>query len=225
MQATKKFGAFGGATWRIHDEAIKSGGQPSPNPGVGSARTLKLTVKPDSKELKSMIVQIDGTVSAVTEVLPKGRKERLLVAAQLEAEDFLGETDDVARKVTGMKTIKRKETPQIPSKEATQEGVPDKGEQTAAKTVEASLENVDDAGDNNNEADIESKINKGEEASHQDAAATRREDLEQDGTLSGSNPAGEPKPPKMRILELRAQAMADLLAEDLSRFRMPKDFH
>ena len=61
-------------------------------------KTLKADLKPNGTGLESLIVEMDGFVSAVRLIIP-----RLLVAAQLETNKFAGETnDEVSAKIAGL---------------------------------------------------------------------------------------------------------------------------
>ena len=53
-------------------------------------KTLKIETNADGSGLRSLIVEMDGVVSAIRCIIP-----RLLVAAQLESVNFRGETDEV----------------------------------------------------------------------------------------------------------------------------------
>lgn len=92
IKAVRKFGAFAGTTWLRHDKAIAETGQALTEPDFGlGGKTHKVVIANDGKHLHSMIVEIDGMISAICVV-----KEKILLAAQKEKVQFKGETDEIA---------------------------------------------------------------------------------------------------------------------------------
>ena len=208
MNVTTKFGAFGGAIWRVHNAEIAISGQPSATSGVGSVKTLKTVIKHDGSGLKSMIVQMDGVVSAVTEVLPKGRQERLLIAAQLEVESFAGERDEVAARIAGLERGKGRE-------DGREDGNAKRGDAKSGGRAGGVAE----------EGDVQptNLENEGETASL--STDPKGKKVEYEANSGDSDQGSEENPSKTRILELKAEGMAEALAEDLPNFRMPDSFY
>ncbi len=141
---------------------------------------LKVSIRGDSKGLKSMIVEQDDVVSAVVYC-----KDDTLIAAQLPKDSFPSSDDLVG---TAQNPDLRGNDPAI-----------GQIENEEAASDESGVESEDGASNNS----------KGK-------GKPRAEDTEDE----------EDKPSKVRILELRAEAIAEVMVEDeLKDFMMPKDFH
>jgi hypothetical protein len=200
----RKFCAFAGPTWRLHDTALAQTGElatePAAKDGFFQGKVFQFVVKDDDSGLYSMFVDQDDHVGVVVYV-----KERLLIAALKEKRNLKGETDELAKLIKGLNLEEEGATDAKEKEGVTTDAKDGKEGTTTGETIEK-------AGDH---SDKSSSV-KGVES----------EDLT-DG--KGKEPANEDskpkKPSKIRILELRAEAMAEALVEgELKDFRMPKDF-
>ena len=181
VKAFRKFSAFAGPTFSLHNTAIATTGKVSPNSGFFGGRVLKITIRGDGKGLKSMIVEQDDIVSAVVYC-----KDGTLIAAQLPKASFPS-NDDLIGKAQDLEL-----------------GNDD-------PVIGPIHENEGDASD-------ESVVESEDRASNSSKGKgkDRSEDAEEE----------ENKPSKLRILELRAEAIAEVMVEDeLKDFVMPKDFY
>ncbi|KAK4694003.1 hypothetical protein P7C71_g3498, partial [Lecanoromycetidae sp. Uapishka_2] len=233
----RRFGAFAGPTFRHHDEAIAKTGKPSTNKtitdGMYNGKVLKFVVQKGKSGLQAMIVEQEGVISAVVYC-----KQRTLMAAQLEKGKFGGELE--------VDSGKKKEEATDSSEGLTGELVNldlKGGQETTPKDPKDG--NVTSATDQE-EGDTTSATGtkEGEDTSAndpQDGEATNATDkTEEDATL-GTDSKGKGKDleangaeaeqpenkgiTKVRILQLRAEGMAEGMAEDeLKDFIMPKDF-
>ena len=144
---------------------------------------LKVITRSDGKELKSMIVEQDGVVSAVVSC-----KDDTLIAAQLPKASFPPHDDLVGK----AQNLDLKEN----------------------DLAIGQIENGEDGSDESDETGTE--IEDGASSDSKGKGKAHSEDSEEDET----------KPSKVRILELRAEAVAEVMVEDeLKDFVMPKDFY
>ena len=183
VKAFRKFSAFAGPTFGLHDTAIATTGKVSPNPGFFGGRVLKVFTRGDGKGLKSMIVEQDEIVGVVVYC-----KDDTLIAAQLPKDSFPSDDD------------------------------------LLAKPQKLELDNNDAAigqiHGNQGDASDESSVDEDEDGAS-NSSKRKGKSRSEDTTDEEEN-----KPSRMRILELRAEAIAEVMVEDeLKDFVMPKDFH
>ena len=206
VPAIRKLSAFAGPTWRLHDTALAQTGklatEPAANTGFFQGKVLKLVIKADEKGLESMFIEQDDFVGVVVHV-----KERTLIAALKKKGDFAGETDDLAKMVQGLDLKEGDATGGTAKKDGN--ATDPKGGKEGTTTDGAVEEDGGNPGETGSVKGVEpEEVSKG----------------------NGKEPAKDDskgyKPSKIRILELRAEAIAEALAEgELKDFYMPKDFH
>ena len=180
VKAFRKFSAFAGPTFSLHNTAIATTGKVSPNPGFFGGKVLKVIIRGDGKGLKSIIVEQDDVVSVVVYC-----KDDTLIAAQLPKDSF-PPSDDLFRKAQDLEL----------------------------RDNNSAIGQIENEGDESDESAVEDED--GASNSSKGKGKARSDDTEE----------GENKPSRIRILELRAEAIAEVMVEDeLKDFVMPKDFH
>ena len=163
---------------------------------------LKLVIKADEKGLESMFVEQDDFVGVLVYV-----KERTLIAALKKKRDFAGETDDLAKMIQRLDLKEGDDTGRTAKEDGN--AIDAKGGKEGTTTGETVEKDGGDPGETGSVKGVEP---------------------EQMSEAKGKEPAKDDskgyKPGKMRILELRAEAIAEALAEgELKDFHMPKGFH
>ncbi|KAL2044825.1 hypothetical protein N7G274_002600 [Stereocaulon virgatum] len=200
----RKFCAFAGPTWRLHDTALAQTGklatEPAAKDGFFQGKVVQFVVNDDDSGLVSMYVDQDDHVGVVVYV-----KERLLIAALKEKRNLRGETDELAKLIKGLNL--------------------EEEDATDAKETEGG---ATDAKGGTEGAATDGSVEKGG-ADPEEPSSVQSVESEDETEGKGKEPANEDpkpkKPSKMRILELRAEAIAEALADgELKYFRMPKDF-
>ncbi len=192
ITAVRKFGAFAGTTWLRHAKAITETGAASTEPDFGlNGKTLKVVISKDGKGLHHMVVQVDDMVSAIYYV-----KEKTLLAAQMEKENFAGETDEISAMFLD-----------LDMRNGSDSGTTKAENGTKARDTTAPDAKVGGTGPKN--AIVS-------EQSEHDVI---------DDAASSSSPT-EAKLSKIRILEIRAQTMAEAFQEDVCgpSLKMPAEF-
>ena len=183
-KAFRKFSAFAGPTFSLHNTAIATNGKVSPNPGFFGGRVLKVIIRSDGKGLKSMIVEQDDIVSAVVYC-----KDDTLIAAQLPKASFPS-NDDLIGNIQNLDLKDNDPT-------------------------------IGQIHENEGAASDDSSVDENEDGASNSSSKGKGKARSEDTTDEEEN-----KPSKIRILELRAEAIAEVMVEDeLKDFVMPKDFH
>ena len=184
VKAFRKFSAFAGPTFGLHNTAIATTGKVSPNPGFFGGRVLKVIIRDDGKGLKSMIVEQDDIVSVVVYC-----KDDTLIAAQLPKDSFPSDDDLLAK--------------------------------AQKQELEINDPAIGQTHENEGDASDESSVDEGEDRASNSSSKGKSKARSEDTTNEEEN-----KPSKLRILELRAEAIAEVMVEDeLKDFVMPKDFY
>lgn len=163
---------------------------------------LKLVIKADEKSLESMFVEQDDFVGVLVYV-----KERTLIAALKKKRDFAGETDNLAKMIQRLDLKEGDDTGRTAKEDGNATDA--KGGKEGTTTGETVEKDGGDPGE---------------------TVSVKGVEPEQVSEAKGKEPAKDDskgyKPGKMRILELRAEAIAEALAEgELKDFHMPKGFH
>lgn len=201
ITAVRKFGAFAGTTWLRHAKAITETGAASTEADFGlNGKTLKVVITKDGKSLHHMVVQVDDMVSAIYNV-----KEKTLLAAQMEKGNFVGETDELSAMFLGLDARDSK---------GRGTSIPENG----TKAGDTTTLNAKNEG-----REAESTISS--EQSEQGTIEHESRSSEYDDCASSSS-SPTAKLSKIRILEIRAEAMAEAFREDICGplFKMPAEF-
>lgn len=199
VTAVRKFGAFAATTWLRQAKAITETGAASTEPDFGlNGKTLKVVISQDGKCLHHMVVQVDDMISAIYYV-----KEKTLLAAQMEKEKFTGETDEISAMFLDLQVRNRI----------------DGGATKAANSTKARATTATNAKTEGDENALVSEQSEPETVEHESSSAK-----DDDAASSPSSPNSELS--KIRILEIRAEAMAEAFREDVCgpNFKMPAEF-
>lgn len=166
--------------------------------------TLSATVKADGSGLRRLIIEWDGIVGVVAPV-----KQRLLVAALSTREEFKMEVDEVARKIQGLGLGK---------------GHAGKSDgDSKASVEEGGGEEATEVGDGGDAA-VEGSEHKGDGAADSVESKDKGKGVEEGAEMSvAEGKAEEYTPSKIRILELKADAMAEHIAKEFPG-KLPNDF-
>ena len=211
----RKFCAFAGPTWRLHDTALAQTGELATEPaakyGFFQGKVVQFIVEDDDSGLVSMFVEQDDHVGAVVYV-----KERLLIAALKEKRNLIGETDELAKLIKDL---------DLEEEDATDAKEEEEGVIADAKENEGVTTNAKDGKEGTTTGGTIEK----QGVDPEESSSVRDVESEDETDGKGKEPATDDskpkKPSKIRILELRAEAMAEALADgELKDFRMPKDF-
>lgn len=199
VTAVRKFGAFAGTTWLRHAKAITETGVASTESDFGlNGKTLKVVITKDGKSLHHMIVQVDDMVSAIYNV-----KEKTLLAAQMEKGNFVAETDEISAMFLDLDVRNGKDTTK-----------PENGTRVGdTTTLNAKNEGREAESTTSSEQSEQGTVEHESRSSEYDDCAS-----------SSSSPIA--KLSKIRILEIRAEAMAEAFREDICGplFKMPAEF-
>lgn len=196
VNPVRKFGAFAGTTWLRHAKAIAETGAASTEPDFGL----------NGKTLKVVITKdskrLHHMVVQVDDMISAIYyvKEKTLLAAQMEKAKFAGETDEISAMFLDQQV--RNGSDRIATKA-------ENNTKARATTAANAKDDGNEDAEQSEREPVEHKIN----------------NLEDDDTASSSS-SQKIKLSKIRILEVRAEAMAEAFREDVCgpSFKMPAEF-